>query len=42
MENLLFVDLIEANSMSHEPHMIDIYSASWGMYIGFYLFNKSI
>jgi proprotein convertase subtilisin/kexin type 2 len=23
-------DLIEANSMSHEPNMIDIYSASWG------------
>jgi proprotein convertase subtilisin/kexin type 2 len=23
-------DLIEANSMSHEPDMIDIYSASWG------------
>lgn len=23
-------DLIEANSMGHEPHLIDIYSASWG------------
>ena len=23
-------DLIEANSMGHEPNMIDIYSASWG------------
>lgn len=23
-------DLIEANSMGHEPHKIDIYSASWG------------
>lgn len=23
-------DLIEANSMGHEPQMIDIYSASWG------------
>uniref|UniRef100_A0A5S6QXJ9 Neuroendocrine convertase 2 n=1 Tax=Trichuris muris TaxID=70415 RepID=A0A5S6QXJ9_TRIMR len=23
-------DLIEANSMSHEPNLIDIYSASWG------------
>ncbi|KAG9509786.1 Neuroendocrine convertase 2, partial [Fragariocoptes setiger] len=23
-------DIIEANSMSHEPHLIDIYSASWG------------
>lgn len=23
-------DIIEANSMSHEPNMIDIYSASWG------------
>lgn len=23
-------DLIEANSMSHEPNIIDIYSASWG------------
>ena len=27
----MFADLIEANSMSHEPNMIDIYSASWGM-----------
>ena len=23
-------DLIEANSMGHEPDLIDIYSASWG------------
>lgn len=23
-------DLIEANSMGHEPHKIHIYSASWG------------
>lgn len=23
-------DLIEANSMGHEPNLIDIYSASWG------------
>lgn len=23
-------DIIEANSMSHEPNLIDIYSASWG------------
>jgi len=23
-------DLIEANSMGHEPNKIDIYSASWG------------
>lgn len=23
-------DLIEANSMGHEPGLIDIYSASWG------------
>lgn len=23
-------DLIEANSMGHEPHKISIYSASWG------------
>lgn len=23
-------DLIEANSMGLEPHLIDIYSASWG------------
>lgn len=23
-------DLIEANSMGHEPHKIAIYSASWG------------
>ena len=23
-------DLIEANSMSHESNIIDIYSASWG------------
>lgn len=23
-------DLIEANSMGHEPNRIDIYSASWG------------
>lgn len=23
-------DLIEANSMGHEPHLIHIYSASWG------------
>jgi len=23
-------DLIEANSMGHQPHLIDIYSASWG------------
>jgi hypothetical protein len=32
---LLSIDLIEANSMSHEPNMIDIYSASWGMLIIF-------
>ena len=25
-----FIDLIEANSMGHEPDIIDIYSASWG------------
>ena len=25
-----WLDLIEANSMSHEPDLIDIYSASWG------------
>ncbi len=23
-------DLIEANSMGHEPNLVDIYSASWG------------
>ncbi len=37
---LLFIDLIEANSMSHEPNMIDIYSASWGFYLLVFLFNR--
>ena len=28
--SFLALDLIEANSMAHEPDLIDIYSASWG------------
>ncbi|CAM4740900.1 unnamed protein product [Rotaria magnacalcarata] len=30
LDQPFMTDLIEANSMSHEPNMIDIYSASWG------------
>ena len=29
---LCLIDLIEANSMGHEPNLIDIYSASWGLF----------
>ncbi len=41
-ECIVVLDLIEANSMSHEPDMIDIYSASWGLSIFLYLINQSI
>jgi hypothetical protein len=29
-------DLIEANSMGHEPNKIQIYSASWGSLFGYF------